>query len=68
MIYLSLSPIYACLACQIYEQLTSLRLLKMLDQSSLSEQNVGNRQRPPVNDRIKDGLWNAFLSSIENVS
>lgn len=53
---------YTCLATQIYEQMTSQRLIKMFNNATISGTGASSQ------DHLRDALWNGFMASVQHVT
>jgi hypothetical protein len=61
----STHPIFSCLAVQIHEQFTNIKLMKMMDNVSIASNLPTQKTNAP--EKIKEALWDAFLISSEHV-
>ena len=69
MLFYSISthPVFTGLAVQVYEQLTNLKLIKMMKNSAIAP-NTSNQLGDSPKENLKDALWNAFLVSVQHVT
>ena len=61
------NPMHLCLAAQICEHLTSLKLMHMFHSMSISEkkENNENKKTMSYSEKLKEALWKCFKISAE---